>query len=107
MFSFGSYFVCPIERSCLHASFPANNRVIFNLKGNKHRLDTKVSFKNQVVLVLRIEFSGRAVLLNTTPLFEKERHVFIAALAENIFDPFLLHRACTRPRFYSDDHPMI
>ena len=43
-----------IKRRYAHASFLANNRVIFNLKGNKYRLDTKISFKNQVVLVVRI-----------------------------------------------------
>jgi mRNA interferase HigB len=35
------------------ASF-VSNRVIFNLKGNKYRLDTKISFKNQLVLIMRI-----------------------------------------------------
>lgn len=43
-----------IKRRYSHASFLLSNRVIFNLKGNKYRLDTKVSFKNQVVLVVRI-----------------------------------------------------
>ena len=36
------------------ASFFADNRVVFNLKGNKYRLDTKVTYKNQVVLIIRI-----------------------------------------------------
>ena len=35
------------------ASF-VSNRVIFNLKGNKYRLDTKISFKSQLVLIMRI-----------------------------------------------------
>jgi len=43
-----------IKRRYAQASFLADNRVIFNLKGNKYRLDTKISFKNQVVLVVRI-----------------------------------------------------
>jgi mRNA interferase HigB len=43
-----------IKRRYSHASFLANRRVIFNLKGNRYRLDTKVSFKNQVVLIVRI-----------------------------------------------------
>lgn len=43
-----------IKRRYVHASFLANRRVIFNLKGNRYRLDTKVSFKNQVVLIVRI-----------------------------------------------------
>jgi mRNA interferase HigB len=36
------------------ASFLAGNRVVFNLKGNKYRLDTKVNYKHQVILVKRI-----------------------------------------------------
>lgn len=36
------------------ASFLANNCVIFNLKGNKYRLEVIVSFKNKTVLVKRI-----------------------------------------------------
>ncbi|MDZ7361501.1 MAG: type II toxin-antitoxin system HigB family toxin [candidate division KSB1 bacterium] len=32
----------------------ADNRVIFNLKGNKYRLEGKISYKSQVVLVNRI-----------------------------------------------------
>ncbi len=37
-----------------HASILDNKRVIFNLKGNKYRLEVKVSYKNQTVLVKRI-----------------------------------------------------
>ena len=36
------------------ASFLSDNRVIFNLKGNRYRLEIKVSFKNAMVLVKRI-----------------------------------------------------
>lgn len=36
------------------ASFISDNRVIFNLKGNRYRLEVKVSYKNQLVLVKRI-----------------------------------------------------
>lgn len=36
------------------ASFLADRRVVFNIKGNEYRIDTKISFKNQVVLVIRI-----------------------------------------------------
>jgi mRNA interferase HigB len=36
------------------ASFLADNRVVFNLKGGNYRLDTKISYKTQVVLVKRI-----------------------------------------------------
>ena len=35
-------------------SFLEGNRVVFNLKGNKYRLEVMVSFKNQTVLVKRI-----------------------------------------------------
>lgn len=35
-------------------SFLADNRVIFNIKGNKYRLDTKVSYKSKIVLIKRI-----------------------------------------------------
>ena len=37
-----------------HASFLSDNRVVFNLKGKKYRLDTKVSYKSKVVLIKRI-----------------------------------------------------
>ena len=51
-----------IKRRYAHASFLADNRVVFNLRGNNYRLDTKVSFKNQIVVVVRIgtheEYSG-------------------------------------------------
>jgi mRNA interferase HigB len=36
------------------ASFLADNRVVFNLKGGNYRLDAKISYKTQVVLVKRI-----------------------------------------------------
>ncbi len=32
------------------ASFLADNRVIFNIKGNKYRLETKVNYEMEVVL---------------------------------------------------------
>jgi len=38
----------------LSASFLADNRVIFNIKGNKYRLDTKVYYQRQIVIVKRI-----------------------------------------------------
>ena len=37
-----------------HASFLANNVVVFNIKGNAYRLITKVNYRNQVVLVKQI-----------------------------------------------------
>ena len=36
------------------ASLLAENRVVFNLKGSSYRLDAKVSYPTQVVLVVRI-----------------------------------------------------
>ena len=36
------------------ASFLAHNRVVFNLKGSKYRLEVVVGYKNQTVLVKRI-----------------------------------------------------
>jgi mRNA interferase HigB len=36
------------------ASLLENNRVVFNLKGNKYRLIAKVSYKNQVVRVMKV-----------------------------------------------------
>jgi mRNA interferase HigB len=34
------------------ASFLANNRVVFNIKGNKYRIVVQVSYKQQIVLIL-------------------------------------------------------
>jgi mRNA interferase HigB len=36
------------------ASFLGGNRVVFNLKGNKYRLDTEIAYQTGVVLVKRI-----------------------------------------------------
>lgn len=36
------------------ASILADNRVIFNIKGNKYRMDTIWSYRNQIVIVKRI-----------------------------------------------------
>lgn len=46
----------PIEIKARYAqaSFVGEGRVIFNLKGNKYRVDTKISFNNQVMVVVRI-----------------------------------------------------
>ena len=35
-------------------SFLADNRVIFNIKGNKYRLDTKVYYPRHIVMINRI-----------------------------------------------------
>lgn len=36
------------------ASFLQDSRVIFNIKGNSYRLDTKVYYERQVIIVKRI-----------------------------------------------------
>ena len=36
------------------ASFLKDNIVVFNIKGNKYRLITKISIKNEVVLIRKI-----------------------------------------------------
>jgi mRNA interferase HigB len=43
-----------IKERYVHASFLPNNRVIFNLKGNNYRLETKVNYKNGIVTVIRL-----------------------------------------------------
>jgi len=43
-----------IKTRYVNASFISEDRVIFNIKGNDYRLESKVNFKNQVVLVKRI-----------------------------------------------------
>ncbi|MGH7772708.1 MAG: type II toxin-antitoxin system HigB family toxin [Candidatus Binatia bacterium] len=34
------------------ASFLSNNRVVFNIKGNKYRIAVQLSYKHQIVLIL-------------------------------------------------------
>lgn len=36
------------------ARFIGDTRVVFKLRGNKYRLDIKINFKSQIVLVMRI-----------------------------------------------------
>lgn len=43
-----------IKARFVKASFLVDNRVIFNLKGNSYRLDVKVNYKSQIVLIKRI-----------------------------------------------------
>ena len=43
-----------IKEEYVTASFLADNRVVFNLKGNSYRLDVKVSYASKVVLIKRI-----------------------------------------------------
>lgn len=40
------------------ASLVSKNRYIFNIKGNKYRLDTKINFTAQVVLIIRLGTHG-------------------------------------------------
>lgn len=37
-----------------NANFLSDNRVIFNIKGNSYRLDTKIYYERKVVIVKRI-----------------------------------------------------
>ena len=43
-----------IKARYVSASFLADNRVVFNIKGNNHRLDTKVYYQRQVVMIMRM-----------------------------------------------------
>jgi mRNA interferase HigB len=43
-----------IKARYAHASILPGNRVVFNIKGNRYRLDTKVNYATQVVLVVRV-----------------------------------------------------
>jgi mRNA interferase HigB len=43
-----------IKARYAHASFLSDGRVIFNLKGNKYRLETKVTYATRIVLIVRI-----------------------------------------------------
>lgn len=43
-----------IKARYVQASFLADNRVVFNIKGNRYRLDVKISYENQVVVIVRI-----------------------------------------------------
>ena len=36
------------------ASFLTDNRVVFNIKGNKYRLDVKIAYNLQIVKIIRI-----------------------------------------------------
>jgi mRNA interferase HigB len=36
-----------------NASILSDNRVIFNLKGNRYRLEVKISYQNKIVLIKR------------------------------------------------------
>jgi len=43
-----------IKKCYAPASFLKNDRVVFNIKGTKYRLDVKVSYNAKVVLIMRI-----------------------------------------------------
>jgi Uncharacterized protein conserved in bacteria len=43
-----------VKARYVHASFLSDNRVVFNIKGNKYRIDTKINYQHQIVLVKRI-----------------------------------------------------
>jgi mRNA interferase HigB len=42
-----------IKERYQHASFIDGQRVVFNLKGNSYRLDTRINFVARIVLVIR------------------------------------------------------
>lgn len=43
-----------IKKRYNSVSILSDNRVIFNIKGNKYRIDTKISYNNDIVFVKRI-----------------------------------------------------
>ncbi len=43
-----------IKERYVSASFLGDDRVVFNIKGNRYRLDTKVYYQRQIVMVKRI-----------------------------------------------------
>jgi mRNA interferase HigB len=43
-----------IKARYVNASFLSDNRVVFNIKGNKYRLDVKVYYQRQTVIVKRV-----------------------------------------------------
>jgi mRNA interferase HigB len=43
-----------VKARYVSASFLAGNRVVFNLKGNKYRVDTQIAYQTGVVIVKRI-----------------------------------------------------
>ena len=43
-----------VKARYVSASVLSDNRVVFNIKGNKYRLDTKIDYQSQIVLVKRI-----------------------------------------------------
>jgi mRNA interferase HigB len=43
-----------IKARYVNASFLSDNRIIFNIKGNKYRLDAKIYYQRQIIIVKRI-----------------------------------------------------
>ena len=43
-----------IKRRFVTASFLPDDRVIFNIKGNKYRLDTKIYYQRRAIIVKRV-----------------------------------------------------
>jgi mRNA interferase HigB len=43
-----------IKNRFAYASFMRGNRVVFNIRGNNYRLDAKIEYKSQIVLIKRI-----------------------------------------------------
>ena len=48
------------------ASFLANNRVIFNIRGNSYRLDTQIAYLTQIVVIKRIGTDRKSTRLNSS-----------------------------------------
>lgn len=43
-----------IKTRFVNTSFLADNRVVFNIKGNSYRMDTKVYYERQIIIVKRL-----------------------------------------------------
>ena len=43
-----------IKRRFPHASILSDNHVVFNIKGNRYRLETKINYMAQVIFIKRV-----------------------------------------------------
>jgi mRNA interferase HigB len=43
-----------LKRTYPHASILSGNRVVFNLKGNRYRLETKINYTTKIIFVKRM-----------------------------------------------------
>ncbi len=43
-----------LKESVASASILGGRRVIFNIKGNHYRMDTRISYQNQIVQIIRL-----------------------------------------------------